>query len=113
MSTDPLYNAVESRLSRSGQLRSFVAGTRVRVLDIYAIAELQGQSADQVAEAFPQLSLAQIHAALAYLFANRDDIVREFQEEEKLARQSQTVTGPGPLGINPGETDVRRDSVSS
>jgi hypothetical protein len=82
------------------------------VLDIYALAELQGQSPDQVAEAFPPLSLAQIHAALAYLFANRDDIVREFREEEKLAKESRMVTGSGPLGINWEETDVRRDSVS-
>jgi len=98
MSIQPtVCNGIETRTNRSGQARTFIAGTRVRVLDIYAMAELQGQTPDQIVDARPHLSLAQVHAALAYYFSNRDEIVRQFREEGELAETFRRLTGPGPL----------------
>ncbi|MEX2176127.1 MAG: hypothetical protein WD872_17325 [Pirellulaceae bacterium] len=37
---------IELRTNHSGQLRAFIAGTRVRVQDIYGLAELQGRGID-------------------------------------------------------------------
>jgi len=106
-------NHIEIRTNRSGQERAFVAGTRVRVLDIYSLAELQGSTPDEIVIALPQLGLAQVHAALAYYFDHRDQIVGQLAEEEQLAGQFRRVTGPGPLEERLSNTDVGGDSVSS
>lgn len=113
MSTAPLEAMIEQRTNRSGQARTFLAGSRVRVLDIYALAELQAQTPDQIVEALPHLSLTQVHAALAYCFAHRDEIVRQFRESEDLADEFRKLTGPGPLAARLARKAVERDSISS
>jgi uncharacterized protein (DUF433 family) len=45
---DAQMQQIELRPNRSGQSRAYIAGTRVRVQDIYAMAELQGQSPDEI-----------------------------------------------------------------
>ena len=42
-----------------------IAGTRIRVWDIHVWHNLRGQSPEQIITEFPQLSLADVHAALA------------------------------------------------
>jgi uncharacterized protein (DUF433 family) len=59
-----------------------IAGTRIRVQDIYVWHELQGQSADEIVSNFPQLSLADVHAALSYYFDHRDEIQRQMQADD-------------------------------
>ena len=59
-----------------------IAGTRIRVLDIYVLHELQGKSADEIIQEFPQLTMADIFAALTYLWDNRDEIVSSLREEQ-------------------------------
>ncbi len=113
MSTAPLEATIEQRTNRNGQARSFISSTRVRVLDIYALAELQGQSADQIVEALPHLSLNQVYTALAYCFAYRDEIVRQFREEEDLADEYRKLTGPGPLASKLASKETRSDSIPS
>ena len=51
-----------------------IAGTRIRVQDIYVWHELRGQSVDEIVASFPQLHHAQVYAALAYYFTRPDDI---------------------------------------
>lgn len=95
MSEQPVPATIESPTNRNGQVRSVITGTRVRVLDIYALAELQGNTSDQIVEALPHLSLSQVHVALAYYFANREEIIRQFREEEELAQRFRQLAGPG------------------
>jgi uncharacterized protein (DUF433 family) len=59
-----------------------IAGTRIRVLDIYVLQELQGKNADEIIQEFPQLTMADIFAALTYLWDNRDEIVDSLREEQ-------------------------------
>src|SRR5688572_21138913 len=106
-------NPVELRTNRSGQARAHLAGTRVRVLDIYAMAELQRQTPDEIVDALPHLTLSQVHEALAYYFANRDEIVRQFREEEMLAEKHRKAAGPGPLEGKLQVRDAQRDPVPS
>src|SRR5262249_4437535 len=54
-----------------------VAGTRIRVQDIYVWHELQGKTPDEIVSDFPQLTLADVHAALAYYWDNREAIQRQ------------------------------------
>ena len=104
---------VEIRPNRDGQPRAFIAGTRVRVQDIYALAEIQGQSPDAIVCALPHLTLAQVHAALSYYFDHREGILREMREDEEFVRRQRESAGSESLrerlrtGVEPG------DSVSS
>jgi uncharacterized protein (DUF433 family) len=61
-----------------------IVGTRIRVQDIYVWHELQGKTPDQIASDFPQLTLADVHAALAYYWDNRDEIEKQMKEAESL-----------------------------
>lgn len=74
-----------------------IAGTRIRVEDIYVWFELKGKSADEIVADFPQLTMADVFAAMAYYWDHRDEIHRDIDEAadrvEKLRRES----GPGPL----------------
>ncbi len=88
---------IEMRPNRAGQTRACVAGTRVRVQDISALAELQGMTPDQIVQQIPHLTLGQVHAALSYYFDHREEIIRELREDEEFARLVRAHLGPGPL----------------
>ena len=64
--------------------RPCVANTRIRVHDIYAWHELQGRSPDDIVTSFPQLTLADVHAALAYFWDHRDEILADLKADEAL-----------------------------
>jgi len=89
--------SIELRPNRSGKLRAFIAGTRVRVQDIYGLSELQGKTPDEIVVALPHLALFQVHAALAYYFQHREDILREIREDDDLAATVRANLGAGPL----------------
>lgn len=90
---------IELRSNRSGSFRAFIAGTRVRVQDIYALAEIQGRTADQIVAALPELTLGQVHAALSYYFDHRQEILDEIHQDEALVAKVRKATGPGPLEV--------------
>ena len=104
---------IELRPNRSGQPRAYVVGTRVSVQDIYALAEIQGLTPDEIARSLPHLSLAQVHAALAYYFDHREQILDEIRQDEEFVRHFKTVTGPGPLEVELGRGTSDGDSLPS
>ena len=68
-----------------------VAGTRIRVSHIAYRYERERQSPDEIVQAYPHLTLAQVHAALAYYYSHRDAIDREIaSSDELLLKGSQT-----------------------
>jgi uncharacterized protein (DUF433 family) len=87
-----------------------VAGTRVRVWDIYVLHERLGKTPDEIVGAFPQLSLADVHAALAYYWDHRQEIDRQMKEADEFVQTLKAASGPGPLAKKLGTTG---DSVSS
>ncbi len=106
-------NHIDIRNNRRGEPRAFVQGTRVRVLDVYVLAEVQGKTPDEIVGAFPQLSLAQVHAALAYYFDNKDAIEKEMRADEEFVLRMRAATGPGPLEARLKDKGAEGDSVSS
>ena len=73
-----------------------VAGTRIRVQDIYVWHDLQGQSADEIVSRFPQLTMADVYAALAYYWDHRDEIQRQMQEQAAFVAEMKQKH-PSPL----------------
>jgi uncharacterized protein (DUF433 family) len=76
------------------QGRPCVAGTRTTVHRIAAWYKL-GESPEEIAREFPQLSLAGVYAALAYYHANQAEVEAELAadaaEEERIETEWQQL----------------------
>lgn len=79
----PVRTSIESQPNVCGG-QPCIAGTRIRVQDIFVWHELQGQSADEVVSRFPQLTMADVYAAMACYWDHRDEIQRDMQAETDL-----------------------------
>ena len=64
-----------------------IAGTRIRVMDIVVWYEKRGLSPDEIVDLFDGVTLADIHAALAYYFDHREEIETAFQQEAALVSE--------------------------
>jgi len=76
--------------------RPCVAGTRIRVQDVYVWHELQGQSADEIVSRFPQLTLAAVYAALTYFWDHQAELRKQMQDDEEFV-ESMMRKQPSPL----------------
>lgn len=65
--------------------------------DIYVLHERLGKTPDEILADFPDLSLADIHAALAYYFDHQAEIDAEMKAADDFVEQLKAQTGPGPL----------------
>jgi uncharacterized protein (DUF433 family) len=68
--------------------RARVAGHRVRALDIVTWQEHQGLTPDEIVFHVPSITLAEVHAALAYYFDHVEEIQAEMREERALADEA-------------------------
>ena len=89
-----------------------IAGTRIRVQDIYIWHELHGQSADEIVDAYPHLTLADVYAALTYYHDHREAIHADIEAGRALAARVQTHYR-SKLPQRLSGADVADDSVSS
>jgi uncharacterized protein (DUF433 family) len=67
--------------------KACIAGHRIRVMDIVVLHERTGMSPDEIVDQYPGITLADVHAALAYYFDHRDEIEAEFRREREVADQ--------------------------
>lgn len=70
-----------------------IAGTRIRVWDVHVWHNLRGQSPEQIIAEFPQLSLADVHSALAYYSDHREEIQRQAKEDEEFVAEMKHEQG--------------------
>ena len=61
-----------------------IAGTRIRVSHIAYRYDRERQSPDEIVQAFPHLTLAQVHAALAYYYSHREAIDEEIASSDEI-----------------------------
>src|SRR3972149_7210993 len=92
--------------------RPCIAGTRLRVQDIYVWHELQGQSPEEIITDFKQLTLADVHAALAYYHDHREAIEAEVRAERAEADQMK-LSHPSKLQQKLTGQDANARSISS
>ena len=72
-----------------------ISGTRIAVSDV-AVTHLQlGQSVDEIAATY-DLSLAAVHAALAYYYDHRDEIEAQMQADDAFVAEFRREN-PSPL----------------
>jgi uncharacterized protein (DUF433 family) len=89
-----------------------IAGTRIRVQDVYVWHELQGLSADEIVSRFPQITMADVYAALAYYWNNRAEIRRQMSEETAFVEQMKQKHA-SPLKQKLAEKDGPNDPLPS
>jgi uncharacterized protein (DUF433 family) len=68
-----------------------VAGHRIRVQDVATWHESWGLTPDEIVAQFPQLTLADVYAALAYYHDHRDEIRRDWEADEQDVRAGRTA----------------------
>ena len=68
--------------------RARVEGTRIRVYNVVFLHR-DGASDEKIRETYPDLTPAQIHAALAYYYDNREEIDAELGEDEQFFSEAE------------------------
>jgi uncharacterized protein (DUF433 family) len=91
-----------------------IAGTRIQVKHLVVMHYRQGMSPDQIVSELPHLTLADVHAALAYYHDHREAINAEIAAdrtwyEEMRARSPSRVQGK----FRQRKADAPNDPVSS
>lgn len=68
-----------------------IAGHRIRVQDVVVWCERAGMSADEVVSRYPQMSLADVYAALAYYHDHRAEIDGQMAADESLVQEMRAL----------------------
>lgn len=74
-----------------------IAGTRIKIKHIYTWVECMGMTPAQVVAEHPHLTMAQVHAALAYYWSHREEIHQDIEKEEKLVAELKAKAGPSKI----------------
>ena len=87
--------ATHIRLDEQG--RAWLNDTKIKVIEVVLDHLAYGWSADEIHEQHPHLSLAQIHAALAYYYDHQNDIDAQVEQDLKRVRELRVSTGESPV----------------
>lgn len=75
--------------------RPRIAGHRVRVQDIVVCYEQRGMTPGEIVAEYPSITMADVHAALAYYYDHQDEIQKDMTEEaiyaSEMRARSQSV----------------------
>ncbi|QEG33538.1 DUF433 domain-containing protein [Bythopirellula goksoeyrii] len=86
--------------------KAVIAGTRIRVMDVYTWHVEMGKSAQQIVEEFPHLKLADIYAAMTYYWDNEEYMKEQMNRENKAAEEATNQNPPKlPEAIKRRKTD--------
>jgi uncharacterized protein (DUF433 family) len=72
-----------------------IAGTRISV-QLVVLRTEAGETPDDIVRAYPHLSLAEVHGALAYYFDHVQEINESIERSRKVVDETRRMTGPGP-----------------
>jgi uncharacterized protein (DUF433 family) len=87
MSTEIATLLISSPGVCGGRLR--IEGTRITVNQIVACYK-HGYSPEEIADQYPNLSLAQVYTALGYYHANKEAVEQDLDAEREEAEQLET-----------------------
>src|SRR5207244_3126742 len=64
-----------------------ILGHRIKVKHVAVWHEQMGMTPTEIVATYPTITLAQVHAALAYYYDHRDEIRAEIEEGDELAQE--------------------------
>jgi uncharacterized protein (DUF433 family) len=88
-----------------------IAGTRIKVKHVYTWVERMGMTPAQVVAEYPHLTMAQIHAALAYYWSHCDEIQQDIENEEKPVADLRAKAEPSKIQKRLAERDATGDPL--
>ena len=71
----------------AGGPKARILGHRIRVVDVVGWYEEAGMSADEIVEEFPTITKADVYAALAYYWDNKEELDRKMAADEAYAQE--------------------------
>jgi uncharacterized protein (DUF433 family) len=74
-----------------------VAGSRIKVIHLVMEKTANRWSAEELAAAFPHLTPAQVHAALAYYYDHQVTLDAQIQASVEYADRMRAAAGPSPV----------------
>jgi uncharacterized protein (DUF433 family) len=93
----------ESHIRLDDRGVAYLDGSRTKIRLIVQDALWRGWSPQEIHENYPHLSLAQIHAALAYYYDNKSQLDAEIAAAEQVAEESRVQNESSP-GLKKFET---------
>ncbi len=86
-----------SVIQKDGPGKARLTGTRIKVSLVAEEHTRLGMTPEQIAREHPHLTLAQVHAALAYYYSHQEGVEAQIAESLAFADQSRQQAGPSPL----------------
>jgi predicted nucleic acid-binding protein len=96
----PRAQRTPDRLSGEGLAVSIIAVAEIyeaRVEDVVVGHEKLRMSRDEIVDAIPTITLADVHAALAYYWDNREDLDRQMEKNSAEADEYRRLIDDGRL----------------
>ena len=90
-----------------------ITGHRIKVQHVAVWHEKLGQSPEEIVATYPSLTLAEVHAALAYYHSRRAEIEADIRADEEFVTQLRAKSGPSPLEQKLKERHAQDDSLPS
>ena len=97
--------------------RPCIVGTGLRVIDIVMAMDFADRSPDQLAQDY-DISLAQVHAALAYYYENKGEIDDDIREDIRIGLElakegwGRPEKSVFPLGLTEDQLDALLDLIT-
>lgn len=91
--------------------RPRIAGHRITVQNIAIWHERCGMTAAQIVEEYPQLTLAEVHAALSFYYDHRGEILDQIKADEEYA-ESMKPKNPSLVAQKLAESNAQNNSIS-
>ena len=74
-----------------------ISGTTMKVIELVRERNAHNWSPEELYEQHPYLSMSQIHSALAYYWAHKQELDQDIQERREFAERMRTNAEPSPL----------------
>src|SRR5580700_4064117 len=74
-----------------------IDGHRIKVEHIAICHERMGMSPDEIVTSHPTITLAQVHAALAYYYEHKDEIDADIEEAKRFVEELKAKSPPSKL----------------
>jgi uncharacterized protein (DUF433 family) len=93
--------------------RPHILGHRIKVKHVAVWHEQMGMSPAEIVATHPTITLADVHAALAYYYDHRAEVDAEMAEEERLVEDMKAQAGPSRLQekLRQRTVDAKDDSL--
>jgi uncharacterized protein (DUF433 family) len=93
--------------------RPRIDGHRIQVEDVAVWHERMGMSPDQIVSEYPSITLADVHAALAYYHEHRERIDADIDAAKKYTEEMRAKAGPSRLEekLRQRKADAADDSL--